>query len=235
MKKQLFFLAVAALALASCSSENDVVQTPAAQQTADDGAVLFDSYVNRSTTRAGETGALKTADLRNTETKLGKAGFGVFGYYTNNATYDQQAIPNFFYNEKVWWNGRYFEYNPIKYWPNEYGKTAESEDNDKVTFFAYAPWVEVSPSTGKAIQKDASNNVDQEASAKLQKWGITTLSNNSATGDPLVKYLVSFDQDKSVDLCWGVCDGTDTQWNTVESGSTNALQTLTAGLPWLDV
>ena len=107
MKKQLFFLAAAALALASCSSENDVVQSTAAQQTANDGAVGFDVYTQRTTTRAGwHDGAVTTTGLKETDAgKLGESGFGVFGYYTNSATYDQQAIPNFFYNQQVKYNG----------------------------------------------------------------------------------------------------------------------------------
>ena len=202
-------------------------------QNAEPGAVTFGAYMQRATTRAGLADVMNLDNLKKSQAEGG--GFGVFGYYTNSATYDQQAVPNFFYNEKVTWNGEFFEYNPIKYWPNEFGTSAESEDQDKVSFFAYAPYVEVSPSTGKVIKWDASepDKIDQEASAKLQKWGITTLSNNSATGDPLVKYIVSFDQDKSVDLCWGVCD--DINWPIVMNGSSQQINNAEKGLPWLDV
>ena len=237
MRKLYLFAAMAAM-LAACSSDDLTVEKQVAQQNAEEGAVQFSAYMSRGTTRAGLADVMNLENLKKSQEDGGC--FGVFGYYTNNATYDQQALPNFFYNEKISWNGSYFTYAPIKYWPNEYGKTAQSEDNDKVSFFAYAPYVLVSPSTGKVIQLEAKANssdpdkIDQEASAKLQKWGITTLSNNSATGDPLVKYLVSFDQDKSVDLCWGVCEGADTQWNTVETGS-GPIQTLNSGFPWIDV
>ncbi len=230
MKKIYLFAALAAM-LAACSENDLTAEKQVVQQNAEEGAVTFDVYTQRTTTRAGEIGSLTTDGLKTGNFK--EEGFGVFGYYTNNATYDQQAVPNFFYNEQVKWNGSFFEYSPIKYWPNEYGNTAESEDADKVSFFAYAPYVPVSPSTGKAVDNMAKPN--QEESANLQKWGITTLSNNSATGDPLVKYIVSFDQDKSVDLCWGVCDGTDTQWPTVATNSTSSIQELQMGKPWIDV
>ena len=225
MKKIYLFAALAAM-LAACS-ENDLTKENAAvQQTGGEGtAVTFDVYTNRATTRAGWAGEVTTNGLReqtNEAAKLGASGFGVFGYYTNNNTYDQQAIPNFFYNQQVKYDGAAFSYEPVKYWPNEYGQTAISDDADKVTFFAYAPWVEVVPSTGK-VKEDA----------EAQKWGINSMTRNSATGDPLVKYLVSFDPTHSVDLCWGVCD--DTSWPRVLTGSTQEINENKPGFPWKDV
>lgn len=227
MKKQIFLFAVAALALASCSSENDVVQTPDVQQTAADNAVLFDVYMQRATTRAGVTGAVTTNDLKSTTTDLGKAGFGVFGYYTNSSTYDQQAIPNFFYNQQVNYKGSAWTYEPIKYWPNEYGSKAESDDADKVSYFAYAPYVSVNPSTGKPNETD-----DPDELSELQKWGITCMTTNSTMGDPMVKYIASFDQSKSVDLTWGVCD--ETNWQIIQTGAAQRPE-LIKGKPWLNV
>ena len=95
-------------------------------QNAEPGAVTFGAYMQRATTRAGLADVMNLDNLKKSQAEGG--GFGVFGYYTNSATYDQQAVPNFFYNEKVTWNGEFFEYNPIKYWPNEFGTSAESED-----------------------------------------------------------------------------------------------------------
>ena len=148
-----------------------------------------------------------------------KGGFGVFGYYTDNNEYDPQSIPNFMYNQLVTWNSsNYWEYAPIKYWPNEYGNNASSDDQDKVSFFAYAPYVEVNPNTGKVTDTD--NN----------KGGIVALSRNSASGDPLVKYVASFNAAEIVDLCWGV-NAETSSWALTQGGS----QTLTTGLPWLNV
>ena len=231
MKKLYLFAALAAM-LAACSENDLSKETADLQQNAEEGAVVFDAYMQRTTsTRGGVTGVLRATDLKNTLSDFGKAGFGVFGYYTDNGTYDQQAIPNFFYNQQVTYNGDYFEYTPVKYWPNEYGKSAISEDQDKVSYFAYAPYVQVTPSTGKVVDPDAPK--DQAKAAEQQKWGINSLSRNSATGDPLVKYIASFDQDKSVDLLWGVCD--DTNWPIVVNGSSQKINQGNTGLPWIDV
>ena len=230
MKKLYLFAALAAM-LAACS-ENDLTAEKQAQQT-EGQAIAFDAYTNRTTTRAGWVGTVNTAGLQTiaNATDLGKSGFGVFGYYTDNASYDQQQIPNFMYNQQVTWNGQYFEYNPVKYWPNEFGKSAESDDQDKVSFFAYAPYVLVNPSTGKAVNANG-DGYDMNESAELQKWGINSLSRNTANGDPIVKYITSFDQDKSVDLCWGVCD--DINWPKIVDGSNQQINK-EKGFPWLNV
>lgn len=227
MKQKQFFIFAAAAALFVACSENDIAEKQSPQVQNEPGAVLFDVYTQRATTRAGVTGGLTTTLLKEVNSEFGKAGFGVFGYYTNSSTYDQQAIPNFFYNQQVKYDGSYFNYDPVKYWPNEYGTTAISEDADKVSFFAYAPYIDVVPATGKPTKE---GNTPEE-NAELQKWGISSLSRNNATGDPLVKYIASFDQDKSVDLLWGVCD--DTDWRIIQTGGIQG--DLTKGMPWLNV
>ena len=203
------------------------------------------------------------------------------------------------YNEQVTYTGTVWTYEPVKYWPNEYGDGATSDDVDKVSFFAYAPWVDVTATTGtptttgrtesaptvpevvpfapaqvkltdnpqpyaawddakweaqrvkygiaefttagspKADEKqkvlDAIIGYDATArtayetyinttlpayrSAKLaydiasaeqdQKINITQLTKNSATGDPMVKYVVDFKPATSVDLLWGVAADAD--------------------------
>lgn len=218
MKKILFFAAAAAF-LAACSSDDlSVQEQPQAQVQAEPGAVGFDAYIYRATTRAGMQGPTTLPALKGTDPKY-EPGFAVFAYYTNNNEYDGQTLPNFMYNQNVKWNGSIWSYTPIMYWPNEYGQNAISDDNDKVTFFAYAPYVEVVPSTGKLA--NVSDGKDQ--------WGIVQVSRNTTTGDPWVKYIASFDGAKQVDLCWGV--NSTPSWNTVNAG----VQTFTAELPWLNV
>lgn len=223
MRKLYLFAAMAAM-LASCSSDDLTKESAVAQQNAEEGAVLFDVYTQRTTTRAGEVGCLTTDGFKTGN--FVDEGFGVFGYYTNSSTYDQQAIPNFFYNQQVYWNSSTlaFEYTPIKYWPNEF-TTANADDADKVTYFAYAPWVSVNPNTGKP-----DGATKPEDLSDLQKWGINSMTTNSTAGDPLIKYIASFDQAKSVDLCWGVCD--ETNWQKIQDGTA---QTFDLGKPWENV
>lgn len=225
--RKVFLFAAAATMLAACSSNDKLDSSPTPQQpdvaAAGEIPVGFDVYTSRTTSRSGETGEITTALLGT----VGKPGFGVFGYYTDNNDYDPQCAPNFFYNQRVYAKtaANTFVYDPVKFWPNEYGNNAISDDNDKVSFFAYAPWVEVTPSTGKVVKALPTDDDD--------KWGITGMSRNSTSGDPIVKYIASFDEDKSVDLLWGTVGVSNTVWPVVNDPSTN--QNMTAGLPWLNV
>ena len=220
--KKIYLLAAAAALFAACSSEKDSLETQQQQPAQlEDSAVGFDVYTQRATTRAGWTGSLTTAQLQK---KDETPGFGVFGYYTDNNDYEQRATPNFFYNQLVYWNGSAWEYEPVKYWPNEYGNKAVSDESDKVTYFAYAPWVEVIPSSGKIKGADTDKSLEQ--------WGITGMTKNTTQGDPLLKYIASFNTNKSVDLCWGVADNNDGIWPIVQNdGDLN----IGNGKPWLNV
>lgn len=219
MKKELILVASALAVLAACNRmEQEQVQEQNQNQLTEI-PVGFDVYTQRGvSTKAGYAGDVTTDGLK-TGATLKDAGFGVFAFYTDNNTYDQQFLPNFMYNEHVAWNGSAWAYAPIKYWPNEYGDRAESDDSDKISFFAYAPWVEVVNTTGKV-----------DGDADLAKWGINSMTRNSASGDPMVKYLVDFDPTHSVDLCWGVANGD--AWQVVNGGD---FKTITAGKPWLDI
>ena len=145
MKKSVICLAAAATMLAGCSETDELNLAQATK--AGDGAVSFSIYTNRAVTRAGQAGVINTDSL-----KKGN-GIGVFAYHTNNSRYDERnSLPNFMYNQQVKWNAGVgngvWEYSPLKYWPNEFGTNAVSEDIDYVTFFAYAPYVAVNPTTG---------------------------------------------------------------------------------------
>ena len=218
MKKYFIFTAIAAaVAFTACTNSDDERanngQTPEVKAKA---AVCFNAYANRGVTRAGYAGDLNLAQLK--ETSGNGGGFGVFAYYTDLKKYDQTYVPNFMYNQGVFWNDgeSAWEYSPVMYWPNESGSDAQSDDEDKVTFFAYAPYVEHSSAASGSVAN--------------AEWGITGFSRNSTAGDPIVKYIASFNPTYSVDLCWGVSDGT--AWDKYQGGGT---QTMTAGLPWLDV
>ena len=226
MKKQIFLFAVAALALASCSSENDVVQSPAAQQTtADDGAVNFDVYVMRGLTRGGVNGPVTTEKLKSYSDPHCVAGFGVFGYYTDGEPYSAITKPNFFYNQQVKYESDKWTYEPIKYWPNEFGGDAKSDQVDRLTLFAYLPYVEVDPLTGvvKPNGSPASPETDPTTN-------ITGMTRNTATGDPFIKYSATMDPANSVDLCYGVAAATFTSSNSAINQNN-----IEKGKPYVDV
>jgi hypothetical protein len=220
--KKLYLFAALATMLAACSENDLTAEKQVVQQNAEEGAVQFGAYVNRGTTRAGWAGTLTTSTGTN---NLQTEGFGVFGYYTNDELYSQNSKPEFFYNQKVYYDGGIWKYEPIKYWPNEFGATAESQAEDKLTFFAYAPYVPVDVNTGIAQQtKDGSGNPIDEL-----ETGIISLTRNTTLGDPYVKYYASFDPEKCVDLCFGVAkeaftSSVDGNYNTVK-----------AGMPYVDV
>lgn len=182
--------ASALLVLMACSSTDESVKDEL--KNAEPQPVNFDAYVNKGITRAGHTGDLGGSSSNNLTTA--GVGFGIFAYYTDNLEYSSTTIPNFMYNQKVTWSSSKWNYSPIKYWPNEYGNTASSDDIDKVSFFAYAPYVDVTASTGQVTGD--------------KTYGITQLSRNTATGDPLVKYITrasgSVVTDHGVDLLWAV-------------------------------
>ncbi len=134
MRTNLIFsaMAFAALAFAGCSQDDTFSASPAANQ-----LIGFDTYVGRdAVSRASEA----TYDY------LKQSGFGVFAYYTKQMDFtdfisaqpDDKKSPNFMNNEHVYWitnvSPYRWDYTPGKYWPNNAG--------DKVSFFAYAPYIE---------------------------------------------------------------------------------------------
>ena len=145
MKKIYLFAAAAAL-LTACSSE-ELSNTEVAQQNSAETPVAFSIYTPRNVTRAGAPSTIDDMSLKTG----GHAdyGFGVFGYYTNATDYvTANTFPNFMYNQQVTYDGSNWKYEPVKYWPNEFGNAATSDDIDRVTFFSYAPWTKVNVSTG---------------------------------------------------------------------------------------
>ena len=213
MKKSFLFAAAVAL-FAACTSDDFSGLAETTPVNPEGYAVGFDAYTGRATTRAGLVGELNLDQIKKSQDEGG--GFGVFAYYTDIQKYNKTFMPNFMYNQGVFFNGSKWEYSPLMYWPNEYGSKAQSTDEDKVSFFAYAPFVEEVTSTGYAVGDVTT--------------GITGFSRNSATGDPLVRYVATFDPANAVDLCWGVND--EDSWNTIQNGSQ---ETAAKGLPWLDV
>lgn len=197
--KKVYLFAVMSAMLAACSTQTDELSTVVDQPSVNDPAAInFDVYTNRATTRAGLPGAIDDASLQSGAHKT--AGFGIFAYYTDNGTYDQYYKPNFMYNQQVTYTAAKWTYEPVKYWPNEFGNAAQSDDVDHVSFFAYAPWVKVVPNTG-AVDV---TGLTPAAAAQAQNYNITAMTHNASTGDPLIKYVVDWNPATSVDLLWGV-------------------------------
>lgn len=191
MNKYFGTLVAVALLLAACDVNIDSVEKKS--ENTDSEEIGFSVYVNRGVkTKAGMTGELTTATLKDLS-----AGFGVFAYYGNGALYNETMLPDFMYDQKVisktYGTQEVWVYSPIKYWPNEFGESASSEDADRLTFFAYAPFADVKPSTGVVTATGA------EAES-----GIIGMSRNIAKGDPVVMYSSNLTPGAGVDLCWGV-------------------------------
>lgn len=128
MKTTILTLATLALLMAGCSQNEVTEVNPDA-----DRAVGFDIYTGVPT-RAETTDATIKEDP-DVSDKYG--GFGIMGYYTADKGWDDDNVstttaPNFMHNQKVEWSGGKWIYEPLKYWPNN--------PDDKISFFAYAPY-----------------------------------------------------------------------------------------------
>lgn len=179
-------------------------------------------------TRAGSLGTITTPVLKGEN-----YGFGVMGYKTTADIADPvESLPDFMYNQKITWDATngYWKYEPVKYWPNgtkEADKkideanangpsnTAISTNTDRLSFFAYAPWVNVTESYEAAQIKEA--KLPSSASAN-KKFFYTTGSNNTAlvNGIAAIKantvaeapevyyYMPNATTTAAVDLLWGL-------------------------------
>ena len=195
---KLVFCGLVLAALAACSSTVESLgDTPGGKEEqaaapASNVAVGFGAYLNRTATRSGAVGELTTSttDADIPKVSLENEGFGVMGYLTQDAVYDPTCKPNFMYNQQVTWlaDPGVWEYTPVTYWPNN-STDSGSETTDLLSFFAYAPWVDVTAATGKVADGD-------------DEKGIVALTGNTAAGDPRVRYTASLKPYERVDFCW---------------------------------
>ncbi len=158
MKQNYFIglIACAALTMTGCS--NDEINAP--QQSQGKNAIEFSTYLGRN--------AQGSRGTETTTASIKTSGFGVLAYYTEQTDFADANKPNFMWNQKVTHNGTNWEYTPIKYWPTKVG--------DKVSFFAYAPYVE-----------NGNNNVIE-------------LSGKSATGAPTATITLPDDPSQTIDF-----------------------------------
>lgn len=174
MKQNYFIglIACAALTMTGCS--NDEINVP--QQSQGNNAIEFSTYLGRNAqgSRGTETDT----------TSIKTDGFGVLAYYTEQNNFADNNKPNFMWNQKVTYSKSAWSYTPVKYWPTKVG--------DKVSFFAYAPYV-----TGD-------NNK-----------GIV-LSGNSVAGAPTATITLPDDPSQTIDFVAAV------QMNKTHDNSKNA-------------
>ena len=235
MKRYLFIAATAAMTLASCTEQVDFTQESLQSKNDAPIAVQFGTYMGKTgTTRAGATGGIVNYDATSGN-KLGSTGyeFGVFAYNTGTSTLtDATAFetykPDFMYNQKVEYSSSAWTYTPLKYWPNgtdaansanNPSNTASQFGTQYLSFFAYAPYVAVTASSG----------VPSEVTD-----GIIALTGNAATGDPKVTYkfkntttgdVTTYDitAANNVDLLWGMNGKNGTGYNVANSSTKEAL------------
>ena len=230
MKKLLFMFATAALVLSACSSEDDIVQGGGSlSQLGASGALGFDVYTASATKAGDPVGVMNTEKLKT----LGK-GFGVFAMYQNGVDYSQSCTPNFMFNEHVSWNGGW-SYSPLKYWPNETTKdsqdpAATSDQTDKLSFFAYAPYVGTLTTEGTMVTELPSTTTEAMVASPAETSGIISFTRKNHAGDPLVEWAVNANPDQNVDLLWGVAPA-GMSYQDVTGGTTTA----NAGKPLLNM
>jgi len=178
-KKSLFgWLAMTAMLVGTGCSTDEVVN-----DFSQDNAIQFGTYVGRNAvSRATEID----------DAKLATDGFGVFAYYTRStewASYNTKTTPNFMNNQKVMDESQtpvspyQWTYSPIKYWPNNV--------NDKVSFFAYAPY------TAHLVQEFAPTTNVTGFNGTLS----TTQGTTNPAG-PYVSFTMADDVKTQQDLLW---------------------------------
>lgn len=175
--------AVAALVFSACAKietiENTKEQTP----------VLFGAYTGLQETKATSVTDYGVIDNL-AALKATTHGFGVFACHSDASTITAatyaEFTPNFMYNQKVTWNSgeTVWEYNPLKYWPNnDAAHSNGATETDVLSFCGYAPHV-------------ATNAVQATGE------GIKAFSTNSATGAPTITFKVPAAEDEQIDLMY---------------------------------
>lgn len=181
MKQNYFMglIACAALTMTGCS--NDEINAP--QQSQGNNAIEFSTYLGRN--------AQGSRGTETSTTSIQTRGFGVLAYYTGQTDFANTNKPNFMWNQQVTYDktNKNWEYTPVKYWPTKV--------SDKVSFFAYAPYV-------------AGGNAN----------GIIELSGNSVAGAPTATITLPKDPSNTIDFVAAV------QMNKTHDKGTNVSFTL---------
>jgi hypothetical protein len=171
-RQHFLFLLLLPLLLWSCGAADTGADTPEGEAV----PVRFSTYIAQSaTTRADGNAPLSNiTDIAS----LRAVGFGVFGFYDDNKTYDSSDTPNFMYNQQVAWStgDKAWTYSPLKYWPNETGTDESDKRTDRLSFFACAPYLKNDPRL--------------------------SFSGNSQAGDPIATYITPADLGQCLDVLY---------------------------------
>lgn len=187
MKQNYFMglIACAALTMTGCS--NDEINDP--QQSQGNNAIEFSTYLGRNA--QGSRGT----ETNDASIKIENGGFGVLAYYTKQDDFNiTDYTPNFMWNQQVTYDktNKNWEYTPVKYWPTKV--------KDKVSFFAYAPYVAGGDANGIVLSgnsatgaptatitlpEDPSQTIDFVAAVQMNKT-----HDNSATADNNVSFTL---------------------------------------------
>lgn len=196
------------------SAGNEYTKQQPTQQEVNNSPVpiVFDvASGNQATTRSSRSSAASISR----KADLADEGFSVFAYLTGATDYVSTSgtgsQPNFMYNQKVTGTVVHddpvesnvvidWSYSPVKYWPNDYNGNDGAVDNqtppatgtkvEKLSFFAYAPHVELKKEGGSFVDYnyDADGDGTNDAFQTILSTGIVAISNNTYGGDPFLIY-----------------------------------------------
>jgi len=209
-------------------------------------------------TRAGLEGTMTTSHMQRSEYEGGGFGVYAYQVQDNIAAagYDGNALkyedwmtravpahtPNFMVNEKLLWNStnQGWYYNPLKYWPNETDNDSQNTQAtmlgdgtnnhiDRLTFFAYAPYVSTGDNTAPGIMRltDERGYINKSSNS-------TVVDNHleSKIFEPSIQYRAAIDDpNKAVDLLWGVAPAGGINYTAVNGKTV----TVKEGMPLIDM
>lgn len=236
MKKTLILMAAAASVVLTGCTESDLSSDTSLAKESAPSAIEFSAKTRSAgSTRAGAVNQINTTSLQTGGHK--DAGFAVFAFNTGTSdwsTVNTTAKPNFMYNQQVKWDTSVepdaWTYSPVKYWPNgddaanaanSPSNTATEANAQKLSFFAYAPYVPVTASSGAPT-----------TTLGTPDYGITALTGNDVAGHPIITYSLKYVAEpasydlsaaNNVDLLWGVKGANSYS----EASETDGIQTLT--------
>ena len=149
--------------------------------------------------------------------------------------------PNFMVNEKLLWNStnQGWYYSPLKYWPNETDNDSQNSNAemlgdgtnkhiDRLTFFAYAPYV----SEGNTSNPGITQVTAKDGKLWTKADGTGTAHTVTSVLEPSIAYkAATSDPNQAVDLLWGVAPAGGLTYTAVNGKTVN----IEEGEPLMDM